>query len=465
MNIGAHVRGGGKLIPSLELGVEMGATSIQIFTQSPRMWKPSQYSPEVLAAYREAQAANPTITDTFCHATYLINLASADLELYEKSVACLIHNLSVARGMGSSGLILHVGSHLGAGFDDVVRQIADAFERALAEADPAPEGVPDCPILIENAAGSGGTVGRSFEEIRFLIDACNGDDRLGLCIDTQHLWASGFDFSTVAGTERLIEEIELTVGMRRLRAFHLNDSKIELGGNRDRHANIGEGTIGTKGLAPLVGHPRIRELPLILEVPGTGDGPRAEDVAVAKQVVAAGIELYDGVESWEALLPEIVPVLVVLKEIAEEEPATAKKAAPAKKTTAKKAAAKKSVKKAAKKTTKKAAKKAAKKSATKKAAMAKKPATAKKAAPAKKTTAKKAAAKKSVKKAAKKTTKKTTAKKAAAKKSVKKAAKKTAPAKKRVTKKATAKKAAAKKTMKKTAKRATKKTTKRSAKR
>src|SRR5271167_1937692 len=103
MNIGAHVRGGGKLIPSLEEGVEIGATSIQIFTQSPRMWKPSQYSPEVLGAFREAQTKHPTITDTFCHATYLINLATADAEHYEKSIEALTHNLSVARGMGSSG--------------------------------------------------------------------------------------------------------------------------------------------------------------------------------------------------------------------------------------------------------------------------------------------------------------------------------------------------------------------------
>ncbi|MGA7834644.1 MAG: deoxyribonuclease IV [Acidimicrobiales bacterium] len=449
MNIGAHVRGGGKLIPSLELGVEMGATSIQVFTQSPRMWKPSQYAPEVLAAYREAQAANPIITDTFCHATYLINLASADLELYNKSVACLIHNLSVARGMGSSGLILHVGSHLGAGFDDVVRQIADAFERALAEADPAPEGVADCPILIENAAGSGGTVGRSLEEIRFLIDACNGDDRIGLCIDTQHLWASGVDFSTAAGTEHLIEEIELTVGMSRLRAFHLNDSKIELGGNRDRHANIGEGTIGAKGLAPLIGHPRIRELPLILEVPGTGDGPRSEDVAVAKQVVLAGIALYNGDASWESLLPEIIPAPVVAKTAAKK---TAAKA-PAKKATAKKTA-KKATKKSAKKTAKKAAKKSAKKVPAKKAT-------------AKKTT-KKAARKTAAKKtAARKTAAKAPAKKATAKKTAKKAAKKWA--KKVTAKKATkksAKKVIAKKTSKKaTAKKAAKKSTKRSAKR
>jgi deoxyribonuclease IV len=436
MNIGAHVRGGGKLIPSLELGVEMGATSIQIFTQSPRMWKPSLYAPEVLAAFREAEAETPAIRNTFCHATYLINLATSDAELFEKSVQTLTHNLSVARGMGSSGLVLHVGSHHGAGFDQVVRQIADAFERALAEADPVPDGVADCPILIENAAGSGGTVGRSFEEIRFLIDACNGDDRLGLCIDTQHLWASGFDFSTIAGTERLIEEIEFSVGMSRLRAFHLNDSKIALGGNVDRHANIGEGTIGSKGLAPLVGHPRVRDLPLILEVPGSGDGPRAYDVEVAKQVVTAGIALYAGDADWEALLPVVEPATVIVKKAAvkktaakktsavevpapEATKAPAKKAAakkrPAKKVATKKAAAKKFVKKAAKKSAaKKSVKKATKKAAVKKAPVKK--ATAKKR-PAKKRPAKKVAAKKSLRK---------TAKKVASKKSVKKTAKKIA---------------------------------------
>ena len=375
MNIGAHVRGGGKLIPSLEAGVEIGATSIQIFTQSPRMWKASQYAPEILSAYREAQATHPSITDTFCHATYLINLASADLELYEKSVACLTHNLSVARGMGSSGLVLHVGSHKGAGFDDVVRQIADAFERALAEADPAPQGVADCPILIENAAGAGGTVGRSLEEIQFLIDACNGDDRLGLCVDTQHLWASGFDYSSVAGTEKLIAEIDNSVGMSRLRCFHLNDSKIELGGNRDRHANIGEGTIGAEGLAPLVGHPKIRELPLLLEVPGSGEGPRAEDVAAARKVVEAGVLLYDGGTASAPMVKASPMKKVTPTKTSTRVKKTTKKAAPikkiakkiAKKTTKKSAPVKKIAKKTTKKTTKKSApvKKIAKKTTKK----------------------------------------------------------------------------------------------------
>ncbi|HVA70494.1 MAG TPA: deoxyribonuclease IV [Acidimicrobiales bacterium] len=372
MNVGAHVRGGGKLIPSLEAGVAIGATSIQVFTQSPRMWKPSQYAPEVLAAYREAQAAHPTITDTFCHATYLINLASANLELYEKSVECLTHNLSVARGMGSSGLVLHVGSHMGAGFDEVVRQIADAFERALEGAAPAPQGVTDCPILIENAAGTGGTVGRSLEEIEFLIDACNGDDRLGLCIDTQHLWASGVDYSSVAGTERLINDIDKTVGMERLRCFHFNDSKIELGGNRDRHANIGEGTIGVKGLAPLVGHPKIRNLPLLLEVPGSGEGPRAEDVVAAKKVVTAGIKLYDGARTnAPAMKAAVTKRAALTKKPASSKTAAPKKAAPKKSgtkkvTSTKKAAPKKAApKKAAKKTMRKTMKKTAKKTAKK----------------------------------------------------------------------------------------------------
>jgi deoxyribonuclease-4 len=294
MNIGAHVRGGGKLIPSLEAGVEIGATSVQVFTQSPRMWKPSQYAPEVLAAYRDAQAQHPSVKQTFCHATYLINLASSDKELYRKSVDCLTHNLSVGRGMGASGVVLHVGSHLGAGFDEVVDQIAGALVHALNNADPSPSGVKDCPILIENAAGTGGTVGRNLEEIEALIDACGGDERLGLCIDTQHLWASGVDYSSVAGTKKLIKEIKDRIGLERLRCLHLNDSKIELGGNRDRHANIDEGTIGTKGLAPLVGHPKIRDLPLLLEVPGSGEGPRAVDVKKAQKVVLAGIKLYAG---------------------------------------------------------------------------------------------------------------------------------------------------------------------------
>lgn len=291
MNIGAHVRGGGKLVPSLEAGVEIGATSIQVFVQSPRMWKPTQYAPEVLANYREAAASDPSVTHTFAHATYLINLASADDELYEKSVAALTHNLSVARGMGASGVVLHVGSHKGGGFDEALERVAAGLARALDDATEAPAGV-DCPILIENAAGAGGTVGRDFAEIEAIIGALDGDPRLGLCIDTQHLWASGVNYASVAGTAQVLDDIDRRVGLERLRCLHLNDSKVDFGANRDRHANLGEGTIGVDGLAPLVGHPRVRDLPLLLEVPGEGDGPRASDVLDATRLWQAGVALY-----------------------------------------------------------------------------------------------------------------------------------------------------------------------------
>ena len=288
MNIGAHVRGGGTLIPSLDAGVAIGATSIQVFVQSPRMWKPSQYAPAVLEAYREAQRDHPTITDTFCHSTYLINLATSDPELYEKSVAALSHNVAVGRAMGASGVILHVGSHKGVGFEEVVDQVVRAFTRALDDAGADTE----CPILIENAAGAGGTVGRSLEEIEALLEASGRDERLGVCLDTQHLFASGVDYATPSAARRLLKDVDRRIGIERLRCLHLNDSKTAFGSNRDRHANIGEGEIGEAGLAALVGHPAVRELPLLLEVPGDGGGPRAEDVVAARSVVERGVALY-----------------------------------------------------------------------------------------------------------------------------------------------------------------------------
>ena len=286
MRIGAHVRAGKGLVPALEHGADIGAEVVQIFTQSPRMWKPSQYGPEVLEAYRAAQQEHPSVASTFCHATYLINLASPDPELSAKSRACLSANLSTAEGMGSDGLVLHIGSHRGSGFatalPGVVEALIEALDSVEASADP-------CPILLENAAGAGDTVGRSFEELAQVIDAAGGDERLGVCLDTRHLWASGIPFTTEDTADDLLDLVSDTVGLERLRCLHLNDSKVGFGANRDRHENIGDGTIGADGLAALLGHPGLQGLPAILEVPGDGDGPRAEDVEAARGVWAAGL--------------------------------------------------------------------------------------------------------------------------------------------------------------------------------
>jgi deoxyribonuclease-4 len=287
--IGAHVRGGGTLVGALERGAAIGAEAVQVFTQSPRMWKPSQYSPDLLAAYREAQRHHAAVARTYCHATYLINLATGEEALFARSVACLTNNLAVARGMAASGLVLHIGSHKGAGTDGVLGQVAASLLRALDEADdPGDATAPSCPILLENAAGAGGTVGRSLDELERVLEEAGGDDRLGICIDTQHLWASGVDYSSVEGADALVADLDARFGIARLGCLHLNDSKVPLGANRDRHANLGEGTIGEQGLAALLGHPRLDGVPAILEVPGDGDGPRASDVAQARSVLAAG---------------------------------------------------------------------------------------------------------------------------------------------------------------------------------
>jgi deoxyribonuclease-4 len=286
MTIGAHVRAGGKLIPALQRGAEIGAEVVQVFTQSPRAWKPTQYADEVLFAYREAQEHSAAITETFCHATYLINLATDQSDLLERSQACLKANLAVATGMGASGLVLHVGSHKGSGLAACVPQVVDALLDALAT---QPDG--GCPILLENAAGTGGTVGRSFDELATLLEAAGPDAAasLGVCLDTQHLWASGISFTSVEEADQVVDDFDAVIGLSRLRCLHLNDSKVELGANRDRHENIGEGTIGATALGLLLSHPALVELPAMLEVPGDGDGARASDIKAAREALQLGL--------------------------------------------------------------------------------------------------------------------------------------------------------------------------------
>lgn len=286
MEIGAHVKASGGLLACLERGQAMGCDVIQLFTQSPRMWRAAAHDPATLAAYREAQAVHPTVRATFCHATYLVNLAAAQEELAEKSERCLTENLVTATAIGSAGLVLHVGSHRGAGLEAVRAQVVDALRRALDTAEDR-SGSPACPLLLENAAGAGGTVGRSFDELAVLLDAAD-DARLGVCLDTQHLFASGVAFGTPDEADAALAGLDRSVGLERLGCVHLNDSKVPFGANRDRHENLGEGEIGREALACLLGHPALQAVPAILEVPGDGDGPRAKDVTLAKEIAAEG---------------------------------------------------------------------------------------------------------------------------------------------------------------------------------
>ncbi len=274
MLIGAHVSPAGGLAKAIERGLERGCRAIQIFNQSPRQWKPTVYRDEDVGAFREAMAASP-IDAVLIHAIYLANCASEDPDIRAKSLTTLTHSLRVGQQIGACGVVLHPGSAKTGDAQAAIARAGETVREALDESE-------GCPLHLENTAGTGGTLGRSTDELAALLEAAGGGDRLGLCLDSCHLFASGYDIRTGAGVDELIGEIEQKVGLERLGSLHLNDSQTPVGSNRDRHANIGDGDIGEDGCAAFLAAPAFAELPCVLETPGEKrSGPGREEVALA----------------------------------------------------------------------------------------------------------------------------------------------------------------------------------------
>jgi deoxyribonuclease-4 len=288
MRFGAQVRQTGGFVAALGRAEEMGAEVVQLFAQSNRQWRLPADDDEPYAAYRAAATRSAIVRDTVCHAPYLINVISPDAETRDRSMVSLVANLAASSALGALGLVLHPGSHRGVDAATAVRRIGACLVTALDEAEDR-TGRP-ARLLLENTAGSGGTVGRSIGELGALIDATGGDGRVGVCIDTQHLWASGCSYATPARAEALVRRLAEAVGLDRLGCLHLNDSKVPLGANSDRHANLGQGTIGRRALGALLAEPELQNLPAVLEVPGiAGRGPGREDLDVARSLHAAGL--------------------------------------------------------------------------------------------------------------------------------------------------------------------------------
>ncbi|WP_320672956.1 deoxyribonuclease IV [Patulibacter defluvii] len=272
--IGLHVSPAGGLPKAVERGVEAGCEAIQIFSQSPRRWAPTNHSEESIAAFREALAASP-IESVVIHALYLANAATPDPELREKSLAAITHSLRVGDAIGADGVVLHPGSAKDGDPAEGIANCASVFREALAESD-------HCPLLLEDTAGAGGTLGRSFEELHALLEQSGGDPRIGLCLDSCHLLASGYDVRTAGDLDDVLAQADASFGLDRLRCIHVNDSQTPLGSNRDRHAPLGEGEIGEAGIAAILSEPRFGGLPVIFEGPGTeGKEPNAADMAIA----------------------------------------------------------------------------------------------------------------------------------------------------------------------------------------
>jgi deoxyribonuclease-4 len=277
MLIGGHVSSSGGLVRAIERGEELGCETMQIFNQSPRAWRPTKYTSGDFDAARDKLAESP-VDSVFIHAVYLINCASPDPELREKSHQSLTHALRIGDGIGAGGVVLHPGSSKGAPTEEAIPLIADALLEALEESE-------SCPILLENTAGSGDTIGRTCDELAAVIDQANGDSRIGICLDSCHLLASGHEVRDSAELEQVIDGYDRAVGLDRLLCLHLNDSKTKLGSNVDRHANLGDGELGEDGIRTFLGEPRFEGLPVLLEVPGPeGKGPDRGQIELAKRL-------------------------------------------------------------------------------------------------------------------------------------------------------------------------------------
>jgi deoxyribonuclease-4 len=273
MLIGAHVSQAGGLAKAIERGVERGCKAIQMFNQSPRMWRPTAYDEDDFAVFRDAMDASD-IDAVLIHAVYLLNCASEDPEIRSKTLASLIQSLRVGDGIGAAGVVLHPGSAKRGDVTKAIKRAGTVIAEALAETE-------GCELLLEDTAGAGGTLGRSFDELEQLLDAAGGSKRLGLCLDSCHLYASGYDVSTPEGLRETLEECDRTVGLERLGSLHLNDSLAKFGSNRDRHAILGDGELGERGCANFVSEPCFEDLPCVLETGRDGGAPAAQDVALA----------------------------------------------------------------------------------------------------------------------------------------------------------------------------------------
>ncbi len=277
MKVGAHVSSAGGMDKAIDRGQAMGAEAIQMFISSPQGWAFKPIAPSVKEAFRE-KAVQAGIGPTFLHCIYLVSLGSPTEENLQKSVGALTNYMQAAGEIGAAGVIFHTGSHRGAGYDGVFDQAVRAMAQVL---EASPENVS---LAIENSAGMGDHICSSFQEIGRLMKAV-GSPQVKVCLDTQHLFAAGYNIVEKDGIERTMEEFDREIGLDNLVAVHANDSKIPFAGGVDRHENIGEGHMGVEGFRVIMGHAAFRDVPFLLEVPGAeGKGPDKSNVDVLKGI-------------------------------------------------------------------------------------------------------------------------------------------------------------------------------------
>ena len=256
------------MVQAHQRGMERGCDAIQVFNQSPRQWRPTRWKDDDIAEFLELMREGP-IESVTIHAVYLINPATKDRDMRAKSRESLVHALRMGDAIDADGVVLHPGSTVGEPADEALGRVGKMLEQALGDSD-------RCRLLLENTAGAGNTIGRSFKELREIVDLAGGDKRIGLCLDSCHMLASGFDITTADKLDDVLDRGLKTVGRRRLRCLHLNDSQTPLGSNRDRHAPPGDGEIGASRLRGVSLRAAVREAAGAVRGAGQGGQGRGQ---------------------------------------------------------------------------------------------------------------------------------------------------------------------------------------------
>lgn len=260
MRIGVHVSIAGKIYEAVDRAKELGCETMQIFSRNPRGWQAARLDSKDTAEFRKRRDA-AGIFPVLVHIPYLINLATPDDKLAKKSIGAYIEDLKRADMLGAEYFVTHLGSHLGKGEAFGIKRFTESMNRILKKARP------ECMVLLENTAGSGNNLGYSFEHIKRIINGIKDRDKIGVCFDTQHAFGAGYDLSQKKGLDKMLKELDRAIGLKKIKAVHLNDSKAGLGSRLDRHEHIGKGGIGREGMGRIINHPDLKDLPFIMETP------------------------------------------------------------------------------------------------------------------------------------------------------------------------------------------------------
>lgn len=282
LDFGSHTSASGGVDKALERAVDVGATSCQIFSKNERQWRAKPLDPVVIEQFH-SERERTGIRQMVVHASYLINVASPKEDIHEKSMGAFADELERCEMLAIQNLVMHPGAHTGSGVEAGIRTFAESLNR-LADQLPDIKAV----TCLETTAGQGTALGRSFEEIAAIIDQVEAKDRVGVCLDTCHIFAAGYDIRTAEDYRKVMDEFDRVIGIDKLRVLHLNDSKMPFASNKDRHEMIGEGEIGVEAFRALVDDVQLAGLPAILETEKDPEGENdRKNLALLRGLVGA----------------------------------------------------------------------------------------------------------------------------------------------------------------------------------